>query len=154
MVSHKKAAFTLVEAMVGMALLTLITLALAGTFLVASRTLSNEARIISADTAVSHATFSLTRDLATATTVPAGTISSAGTLTLTYGSPSVTVVYSVDSNNELIRKLNGSAQVAARGITRIVIGVTGCYATATIQPSASGAAAVTLNVSNRPAGCL
>lgn len=139
--------------MVAMALLTVLTLALASTFLIASKTLSNESRIISADTAVSHASFSLTRDLATAAGVPTGTISRAGSLTLTYGSPLVTVVYSVDSNNELIRTVNGSARVAARGITSVAITASGCYATATIQPSAGGAAAVTLNVSNRPAGC-
>jgi hypothetical protein len=53
----------------------------------------------------------------------------------------------------LIRTVSGSAQVAARGITSVTIAVTGCYATVTILPSAVGATASTLNVSNRPGGC-
>lgn len=148
-----KRGFTLVEAMIGMALLTVITVAMAGTFLVASRSLTSEARVLSADTAVSHASFSLTRDLASAATAPTGTVSAASTLTLSYGSPVVTVVYSINRSGDLVRTANGAAQVAARGITSIVITATGCYATATIQPSAIGASAVTLNVANRPGGC-
>ncbi len=146
--------FTLVEMMVGMALFTVITIAMGGTFLVGTRAITNEARQIAADTAVSHASFTLVRDLASATTVPTGTIAAGSPLTLTYGTPLVTVVYSVDANNNLIRTAAGSAQVAARGITRVTISVTGtCYMTAAIQPSAAGAASVNLNVSNRPAGC-
>ena len=152
---HRKQGFTLVEIMVGMALVTIMTLALASTFLVASRSLTNEARIISADTAVSHASFSLSRDLASAATIPIGTVSAApaSNLTLNYGSPPVSVTYSVDANSELIRTVNGVAGVAARGITSVTISAPGCYSTVTIQPSAVGAAAVTLNVSNRPGGC-
>jgi prepilin-type N-terminal cleavage/methylation domain-containing protein len=149
-----KRGFTLVEAMVGMALLTVMTVAMVGTFLVGSRSLTNEARLIAADTAVSHASFSLTRDLASATTVPTGTISAASSVTLTYGSPLVSVVYSVDGSNALIRTANGTAKVVARGITSVIITAAGCYATVTIQPSATGAASATLNVGNRPAGCL
>ncbi|MDQ6710005.1 MAG: prepilin-type N-terminal cleavage/methylation domain-containing protein [Candidatus Dormibacteraeota bacterium] len=145
--------FTLVELMIGMALFTVITIAMAGTFLIGTRTLTNEARKIAADTAVSHASFTLTRDLASATTVPTGTIAAGSTVTLTYGSPAVTVVYSVDSSSSLIRTVGGSALVAARGITSVVITATGCYETASIQPSATGAASVALNVSNRPGGC-
>lgn len=152
--SRGEGGFTLVEAMLGMAILGVITVAMAGTFLVGSRSLTNEARILSADTAVSHASFTLTRDLNSATTVPTGTISTASSVTLHYGSPQITVVYSIDANNELIRTVGVSAQVAARGITSVGITAAGCYATATIQPSATGAAAVTLNVGNRPAGCL
>jgi hypothetical protein len=63
------------------------------------------------------------------------------------------VVYSVDASRNLIRTVNGTAQVAARGITSVTIAVTGCYTTITIQPSAVGATASTLNVSNRPGGC-
>ncbi|MEO6798132.1 MAG: prepilin-type N-terminal cleavage/methylation domain-containing protein [Candidatus Dormibacter sp.] len=154
--SRRKAAqrgFTLVEMMVGMALLSVITFAMVGTFLVGTRSLTNEARLIAADTAVSHASFTLTRDLASATTVPTGTIAAGSTVTLTYGTPAVTVVYSVNTNNDLIRTAGGSASVAARGITSVVITATGCYETATIQPSATGATSVVLNVSNRPAGC-
>ena len=152
---QQEAGFTLVETMVGMALVTVITLALAGTFLVASRSLTNEARIISADTAVSHASFSLTRDLASAATIPTGVISAApaSTVTLSYGSPPVSVVYSIDASNELVRTVGGVAGVAARGISSVAISAPGCYSTVTIQPSAVGAAAVTLNVSNRPGGC-
>lgn len=153
---QRQGGFTLVEAIIGMTILSAITIAMAGTFLVASRSLSNEARIIAADTAVSHASFSLTRDLASANGVPTGTIS-AGTppnmLTLTYGSPPVTVIYSIDANNDLVRSVNLSSQVAARNIRSVVITAAGCYTTATIQPSATGASAVTLNVSNRPGGC-
>lgn len=147
--------FTIVEAMVGMALFTVITVAMVGTFLVGTRTLTNEARLIAADTAVSHASFSLTRDLASATTIPTGTIAAGSTVTLSYGSPPVTVVYSIDGSNALIRTAAGSAQVAARGITSVVLTVppASCYETATIQPSAAGVASVTLNVSNRPGGC-
>jgi prepilin-type N-terminal cleavage/methylation domain-containing protein len=146
--------FTLVEMVIGMAILTGITLAMASTFLVASKSLGNEARIIAADTAVSHASFTLTRDLASATTPPTGTVSATSTLTLSYGSPPVTVVYSIDASKALVRTVNGSAGVAARGITSVVVTATGCYTTATIQPSATGASAVPLNVSNRPGGCL
>jgi len=146
--------FTLVEMMLGMALFTVITVAMVGTFLIGTRTLTNEARQIAADTAVSHASFSLTRDLASATTVPTGTIAAGSTVTLTYGSPAVTVVYSVNGNNDLIRTAAGSAQVAARGIASVAISVTGaCYMTARIQPSAAGVASADLNVSNRAAGC-
>jgi hypothetical protein len=74
-------------------------------------------------------------------------------MTLTYGSAPTTVVYSVDGNRNLIRTVSGTAQVAARGITSVTIAVTGCYVTVTIQPSAIGATASTLNVSNGPGGC-
>jgi hypothetical protein len=138
-----------------MAILTAISLALAGTFLVAGRSLSNEARTIAADTAISHASFTLTRDLASASTIPTGTVSAvpSTTLSLTYGSPGTTVVYSIDGNGDLVRTAGGSAGVAARGISSVVVAAAGCYLTATIQPSATGAAPVTLNIGNRPGGC-
>jgi prepilin-type N-terminal cleavage/methylation domain-containing protein len=145
--------FTLVEAAVGMAIVSLVTLAMAGTFLVGYQAVTKETRAISADTAVSHAAISLTRDLNSAASIPTGTINSGSTLSLTYGSPSVTVVYSIDSSSELIRTAGGVAKVAARGMTSVVISAAGCYATLTLQPSATGAAAVTLHVSNRHAGC-
>ena len=149
--------FTLMETMIAMAIVTAITLALAGTFLVAGRSLSNEAGIIAADTAISHASFTLTRDLASASPIPVGTVSSSPptTLTLTYGpAPVTTVVYSINGNGDLVRAVGASSQVAARGVRSIVVAAAGCYLTATIQPSATGAAPVTLNVSNRPGGCL
>ena len=147
--------FTLVEMMVGMAILSVIAVAMAGTFLVANRAVSGEARVIAADEAISGASLWLTRDLNSANAVPAGpvTISAGNPLTLSYGSPAVTVVYSVDNNNDLLRTVNGTATTAARGITSVTITALGCYATVTMQPSATGAAAATFNVSNRPGGC-
>ena len=145
--------FTLVEMMVGLAILSIVMVAMAGTFLVAFRAVTNEARAIAADEAVSGATLWLTRDLNSAVALPAGTVNSATTVTVTYGSPVVTVVYSINSNRDLVRTVNGSARTAARGVTSVVFSATGCYATATIQTSAAGAAAVTFNVSNRPGGC-
>ena len=148
--------YTIVEALIGITVLSIVTLVMASTFLVGVRAISNEARIIAADNATSDASLSLVRDLNSAVTVPVGTINAATPMTLTYGSPAVTVVYSVDASGNLIRTVNGSAQVAARGITSVtvaLIGVSTCYTTVTIQPSAVGASASTLNVSNRPGGC-
>jgi prepilin-type N-terminal cleavage/methylation domain-containing protein len=147
--------YTLVEALVGITILSIVTLVMASTFLVGVRAITNEARIIAADNATSDASLSLVRDLNSANTLPGGpaTISATSNVTLTYGSTPVTVVYSVDANSNLIRTVNGSAQVAARGITSVTIALTGCYATVTIQPSAVGATTSTLNVSNRPGGC-
>lgn len=131
----------------------LVSIAMAGTFLVGYKTLTNEARVIAADTAVNEATLVLTHDLDSANLLVTGTVGGASTISLTYGSPATAVVYSVDASNNLIRTVNGSAQTAARGITSVTIAATGCYATVTIQPSASGASASTLNLSNRPGGC-
>jgi type II secretory pathway pseudopilin PulG len=146
--------YTIVEALIGITVLSIVTLVMASTFLVGVRAISNEARIIAADNATSDASLSLVRDLNSAAAVPTGTINAATPMTLTYGSGPTTVVYSVDAKSNLIRTLNGSAQVAARGITSVTIVVPpGCYVTVTIQPSAVGATASTLNVSNRPGGC-
>jgi len=148
--------FTLVEMVVGLAILSIVTIAMAGTFLVASRAASNEARVIAADEAVSGASLWLTRDLNSATTLPALPVTaSVGTsFTLTYGSPPpVVVVYSVNNNHDLVRTVNLVDTTAARGITSVTVTAAGCYATVTIQPSASGAAAATFNVGNRPGGC-
>jgi len=147
--------FTLVEVMVSIAIFTIVSLAMAGTFLVGYRAISNEARVIAADTAVSDASLSLIRDLNSATPLPSGTIDSASSVTLTYGSPQVSVRYSLDANRNLIRTVNGGPnQAAARGITRVTISWVGCYGTVTILPSATGAVTVVLNVSNRPGGCV
>lgn len=152
--AQRQRGFTLVEVMVGLAILSLVTIAMAGTFLVASRAVSNEARIIAADEAVSGASLWLTRDLNSAAALPAGTARLGNPpVTLTYGSPAVTVAYSVNANHDLVRTVNGVAGTAARGVTSVVFSATGCYATATIQPSATGAIAATFNVSNRPGGC-
>jgi len=147
--------FTLIEMMMGLAILSIVTVAMAGTFLVASRAVSNEARAIAADEAVSAASLWLTRDLNSAAALPVlpATVNVANTVTLTSGSPPVVVVYSVDNNRDLVRTVNGSATTAARGITSVTITAAGCYATVTIQPSATGATAATFNVSNRPGGC-
>ena len=81
--------------MVALALLSIITVAMAGTFLVGYRAVSNEARVIAADEAVSGASVWLTRDLNSATALPAipVTVNLASTLTVTYGSPPITVVW-------------------------------------------------------------
>jgi len=147
--------FTLVEMMVALALLSIITVAMAGTFLVGYRAVSNEARVIAADEAVSGASVWLTRDLNSATALPAipVTVNLASTLTVTYGSPPITVVYSVNNNHDLVRTVNLAATTAARGITSVTVTAAGCFATLTILPSATGATASTFNVSNRPGGC-
>ena len=145
--------FTIIEALIGITILSIVTLVMASTFLVGVRAISNEARVIAADNATSDASLSLVRDLNTSVTLTAGTINAATPMTLTYGSGPTTVVYSVDASGNLMRTVNGTGHVAARGITSVTIAVTGCYATVTIQPSAVGATVSTLNVGNRPGGC-
>jgi type II secretory pathway pseudopilin PulG len=154
MTKHQRG-FTIVEAMLGIAVFTIVALAMAGTFLVGYRAISNEATDISAGTATSDASIWLIRDLTSADSRPAGTVNSSNSLTFTYGQGVTTVTYAVDANRNLTRAVGGSTQVAARGITSVTIGGwgAGCYGTVTIQPSASGAPAVVLNVSNRPGGC-
>ena len=146
--------FTLVEAMVGVAILTVLSLAMAGTFLVGYRAISNESRVIAADTTFSDASMWLTRDLNSANGLPSGTVTSGSTLSFTYGSPAVNVTYSIDGSANFIRTAAGTARVIARGMTSVGISWTGCYGTVTILPSATGAASVLLNVSNRPGGCI
>ena len=152
---RRQRGFTLVEMMVGVAILSIVTLAMAGTFLVASRAVSNEARTIAADEADSATSLWLTRDLNSAAALPAlpVTINLANTLSLTYGSPPVVVIYSVNNNRDLVRTVNGLATTAARGVTSVTVTAAGCYATVAIQPSAIGATAATFNISNRPGGC-
>ena len=149
--------FTLVEVMVSIAIFTIVSLAMAGTFLVGYRAISNEARVIAADAAVSEASLWLTRDLNSANTTsrPTGTVSAGNPITFTYGSPPVNVTYSIDGSNNLVRTA-GSAQVIARGMRTVAISwaPVSCYGTLSILPSATGAAAVLLNVSNRPGGCV
>jgi type II secretory pathway pseudopilin PulG len=145
--------FTVIEAMIGITVFTIISLAMAGTFVIGYRAVNNEARVIAADSAITGASMWLTRDLNSETTMVAGTIQAGSPMTLNYGSPPVTVTYSVDANTNLIRTVAGNAEVAARGVTSVAISWTGCYGTASILPSATGATAVVLNVSNRPGGC-
>jgi type II secretory pathway pseudopilin PulG len=147
--------FTVVEVMIGTLLMTILSLAMVGTFAVGYRTLSQEARQIAADNAVNGADMALTRDLGMATVLPTGTIGGGSTVSFTYGLPgSNTVVYSIDGGKNLIRTLNANAQVVARGMNSVTISAVACYATVTLQPSAVGAAARTLNVGNRPGGCV
>src|SRR5260370_22323840 len=87
--------FTHVEMMVGLAILSIVTTAMAGTFLVASRAVSNEARAIAADEAISGASVWLTRDLNSAAALPAGTVREGEPqMTLQDGTPPIIVAYS------------------------------------------------------------
>src|SRR5438445_1089660 len=104
--------FTLVEVMVSIAIFTIVSLAMAGTFLVGLRAIGNEARVIAADTAVSEASLWLTRDLnSEATTLGCPCTIQAGSppMALMYGVPPGTpVVYSIDASQNLIRNVNGT----------------------------------------------
>jgi Tfp pilus assembly protein PilV len=154
---ERQQGFTVIEAMIGVLLMTILSLAMVGTFTVGYRTLSQETRQIAADNAVNGADIALTRDLSMATVLPTGTIGGGSTVAFAYGAPGTNaVVYSVDANKNLIRTLNGAAQVVARGMTSVTISAVAgsCYSTVTLQPSAVGAAARTLNVGNRPGGCV
>lgn len=146
--------FSLVELMLGLALMTVVSLALGGATVVGYRTFTAEARQIAAGKAVSSATLTLVRDLSSATAFTTGTITpGVGTLQVTYGpAPATTVTYRVDAANNLTRTIGASTSVAARGmqsvtVTRAVNPV--CDTTVTIRPSAVGAVAVTLRVSQR-----
>jgi prepilin-type N-terminal cleavage/methylation domain-containing protein len=157
---HRQAGFTLVEVMVGLLIMSIVAVALASAFLVGYRTITTEARQLSADQAVSTASLPLLRDFTSATTITSGTITpgSVPPLTITYGNPVTTVRYRIDARNNLIRTVVGGAStVAARGMQRVVVAAPAppCYYTLTLTPSAIGAAAVTLNLSRRtgPQGC-
>jgi len=152
----RQGGFTLVEVLVAIAVLSIVGLALAGTFAIGARTINQQAREIAADTAVSQASMSLVRDYSSASSVSTGTISSgSGSLTVTAGSPATTVTYTIDANQNLIRTVGAAASVAARGLSSLTVatGNPACYLTLTIQPSAVGAAAKTLNVGIRTGGC-
>ena len=149
---QRQAGITLVELLVGMAIMSGVSLALAGTFLVGYGTISQEARQIAADQAVSGASLPLLRDLTSATSISTGMITAgSGTLTVTYGTPITTVTYGIDSKNNLIRTVGASATVTSRGMQRVAVALPSpaCYYTLTLTPSATGAAAVTLSVSSR-----
>ena len=155
--SARQRGFTVIEAMIGVLLMAILSLAMVGTFAVGYRTLSQEARQIAADNAVNGADMALTRDLNMATVLPTGTIGGGSTVSFNYGAPaSNAVVYSIDGSKNLIRTLNGTAQVVSRGMNTVTISAPAgsCYATVILQPSAVGAAAQTLNVGNRPGGCV
>lgn len=150
---RRQAGFTMVETLVALLIGAVVSLALTSAFLLGYRTISQEARQIAADQAVSAASLPLLRDLTSATTITAGTITpGVGTLTITYGpAPATSVTYRVDARNNLIRTVGGVSTVAARGVQSITIAAPNpaCYYTLTIRPSAVGAVAVTLNVSRR-----
>jgi prepilin-type N-terminal cleavage/methylation domain-containing protein len=155
---HRQAGFTLVEMLVGMLVGTTVSLALASAFLLGYRTISQEARQIAADQAVSTASLPLLRDVSSATTVSTGTITpGVGSLTITYGAPVTTVTYRINARNDVIRTVGAVSTVAARGMAsvRIAPPAPACYYTVTLTPSAVGAVAVTLNLSSRigPQGC-
>jgi prepilin-type N-terminal cleavage/methylation domain-containing protein len=157
---HQQAGFTLVEVMVGLLVMSLVAVAMASAFLVGYRTITTEARQLSADQAISTASLPLVRDLTSATSISQGTITpGVGTLTITFGNgPVKTIRYRIDAGRNLIRTLVGGAStVAARGMQsmRIAPPAPACYYTVTLTPSAVGAVAVTLNVSTRvgPQGC-
>ncbi|HVS05533.1 MAG TPA: prepilin-type N-terminal cleavage/methylation domain-containing protein [Candidatus Dormibacteraeota bacterium] len=149
-----QAGFSLVEMMLGLLLTTLVSLALAGASVVGYRAFTTETRQIAAGKAVSGATLTLVRDLSSATTFTTGTITrNTGTLQVTYGVPPATVVvYRIDAANNLTRTIGGSTSVAARGMQSVTIARAVnpvCAITVTMRPSAVGAAAVTLRVSQR-----
>ena len=157
---HRQAGFTLVEMMVGTLVGTAVSIALASAFLLGYRTISQEARQIAADQAISTASLPMVRDLTSATTISQGTITAGSVppLTITYGAaPVTTVTYRIDARNNLIRTVGGVSTVAARGMARVRIAppAPACYYTVTLTPSVVGAVAVTLNVSTRvgPQGC-
>jgi hypothetical protein len=151
----RQSGLSLVEMMLGLALMTVVSLALGGATVVGYRTFTAEARQIAAGTAVSGASLTLVRDLSSATTFTTGTISrnNVGSFRVTYGpAPATVVTYRIDAANNLTRTIGASTSVAARGMQSVTIARAAnpvCDATVTIQPSAVGAGAVTLRVSQR-----
>lgn len=150
--------FTLVELLVVLALTSLVALVLAQTFLVGYQVLTAESRAIAGDQAISSASLSLTRDLSsgkTTSVLPLTLAPSSGTLVVVYGNPPVTVTYSIDASNNLIRTVGGASTVSSRGLKRLDVsaGAPICYLSLTLTPSAAGAAAQTLRVGERTLGC-
>jgi prepilin-type N-terminal cleavage/methylation domain-containing protein len=149
---YRQAGFTLVEAMVGLVILSIIMVALGGTFLVGYTTISREASAIAADTAVTSASFVLSRDMTSSiktSSLPATISPGSGSLNFQYGSPSVSATYTIDANLNLLRTTGGAASVVARGVQQMTVSAAGCVTTITILPSANGAAAQTLTMSQR-----
>ncbi len=158
-----QAGFTIIEALVGLAVITIIGLALGSTFLVGYTALNREARQLGAGTAAANASLTLTRDLSSSTissglgvTITAGS----GSLSLTYGSPATNVTYTIDANNNLIRTLSGGSSgsfVAARGVIQLTVsaGTPACVVNVSLLPSAVGATSQSLTVSRRigASGC-
>ncbi len=160
---RRQAGFTVVEAMVSLAVLSIMAVALGGTFLVAFTSLSREASQIAAGTAVSAASLALTRDLSSSTVtsaLPDTLTVGSGTLVLTAGPPgaTTTATYTIDANSNLVRTLSGAASgsfTAARGVKTLTVssGIPACQLTVSLLPSATGATAQALTVSQRTQGC-
>lgn len=152
--ARRQSGLSLVEMMVGLVLMTVVSLTLAGATVVGYRTFTVETRQIATGKAVSGASLTLVRDLSSATAFTIGTITrnNVGSFQVTYGSPAITVTYRIDAANNLTRTAGGSTSVAARGMQSVTIARAAnpvCDITVTIRPSAVGAAAVTLRVSQR-----
>jgi type II secretory pathway component PulJ len=152
--ARRQSGLSLVEMMVGLVLMTVVSLTLAGATVVGYRTFTIETRQIATGKAVSGASLTLVRDLSSATAFTIGTITrnNVGSFQVTYGSPAITVTYRIDAANNLTRTTGGSTSVAARGMQSVTIARAAnpvCDITVTIRPSAVGAAAVTLRVSQR-----
>jgi prepilin-type N-terminal cleavage/methylation domain-containing protein len=157
--AHRQSGYTLIELLMATVITGVVAMALGGTYLVGYRSISLEANEVSADQAVSSASLNLTRDLSS------GTVSSAlpltlspgsGSMVLSYGSPAVTVTYTINGGKTLLRAVSGGlTTVAGRGISQLTLsaGTPACYLSATILPSASGASAQTMNVGERTGGC-
>jgi prepilin-type N-terminal cleavage/methylation domain-containing protein len=155
---RRQAGFTLVELLVSLALSAMVALVLAQTFLVGYQALTAESRAVAGDQAISSASLSLTRDLSsgkTTSVLPLTLTPSSGSMVVVYGSTPTTATYTIDASNNLIRSSGGTSTVAARGLKRLDLsaGVPLCYLSLTLTPSTTGAAAQTLQVSERSLGC-
>ena len=105
----RQSGFSLVEMMLGLALMVVVSLALGGATVVGYRTFTAEARQIAAGNAVSGASLSLVRDLSSATAFTIGTITrNNGVLTVTYGSaPATVVTYRIDAAKNNVDAFQG-----------------------------------------------
>ena len=150
--------FTLVELLVALALTSLVALVLAQTFLVGYTVLTTESRAIAADTAISSATLTLTRDLSSGTVssaLPDTLAPASGSLSLSYGNPAVSVTYRIDAARNLVRTVAGVSTVSSRGLRQVVVtqAAPACFLSVSLTPSATGAAAQTMRIGPRALGC-
>ena len=160
----RRAGFTLVEMLISLAIMSIVGVVLAETFVVGYTTLSTESRQLAADNTASDASLWLTRDVDSSTIVSVLPVTltpgSATTIVLNYGAaPGTTVTYSIDSKGNLLRAVSGgNTGVAARGVASLKLALTGvgspvCDLTAAITPAATGAGPRTLQLGQRVAGC-
>jgi prepilin-type N-terminal cleavage/methylation domain-containing protein len=137
---HRQQGFTLLETLIGMLILSIVALALGGTFFVGYQALTAEANQLSADKALSGAAMELVPDLSTSTVTASSLPLTPGTatfLTLTYGGPPVTVTYTIDASGNLLRSVAaGRTTVVARGMKSLDLASAGCVFTVTLVPSA------------------